>query len=68
MMPGSQNRVGGELLQRHPLLGNVKHQSLTAMYVFNSRGTVAVGVFPLVCKKALYRELTKESLLSEPKN
>lgn len=42
-----------EILQVCPLLGSDKHQSPTATYVYNSRGTVGGDVFLLVPKKVI---------------
>jgi hypothetical protein len=51
-----QNLEIMEILQKRPLLGNDKHQSLTAMYVHSSQGTVGDDVFLLVCNKLIYDE------------
>jgi phenylacetate-coenzyme A ligase PaaK-like adenylate-forming protein len=39
MMPKGHNLRTREMSQRHPLLGNIKQQSPTTMYVHNSSGT-----------------------------
>lgn len=68
MMPRSQKLGTPEMSQRPVSLGNIKHQSLITMYVYNMQGTAGGGVLLLVQNEAIHRahELTEESLLLEP--
>jgi hypothetical protein len=42
IMPKSQNLEIREMSQRHPLLGHVKHQSLTATYAHKNQSLTAM--------------------------
>lgn len=43
--------------QRHPLLGGVKDQYLTAIDVHNNEAAVGGSVFSSVCSKAIFKGL-----------
>lgn len=59
MMSGNQklqNLEIMEILQKHILLDNDKHQSPTATCMHSSQGSAGGGIFTLVCKKVIYQE------------